>query len=198
MAARRRSQRRGQDAEAEPPGHPEDPPGDPEDVARNICLRLLTGRPRTRAELATALRKRGIPDEAAEAVLGRFGEVGLVDDEAFSRAWVSSRHAGRGLARRALAAELRRKGVADETVQDAVGELDSDLEARTARSLVDRRLRTLGTAPPEVRLRRLVGMLARKGYPPGLAARVVREALADAAAEEELEALESLSAADSL
>src|SRR5829696_959849 len=109
-SSRRSSGRReaGDEAAGTPPGHPEDPLGDPESVARAICLRLLTGQPRTRSELAAALARRGVPGEAAAAVLGRFAEVGLIDDRAFAAAWVGSRHAGRGLAR-ALAAELRRR-----------------------------------------------------------------------------------------
>ncbi|MBA3250380.1 MAG: regulatory protein RecX, partial [Geodermatophilaceae bacterium] len=79
-----------------------DAPGDPESTARIICLRLLTLAPRTRAQLAQALERRGVPPAASEAVLDRFDEVGLIDDAAFSRAWVASRHAGRGLAGRAL------------------------------------------------------------------------------------------------
>jgi regulatory protein len=153
----------------------EAPPADPEQAARAICLRLLTGQPRTRAELAAALQKRGIPDDAAEAVLDRFGEVGLIDDAAFAEAWVSSRHRGRGLASRALRLELHRRGVAAETVQDALGTLDDETQENTARSLVRRRLAATRTLAPEVRMRRLLGMLARKGYPAGLAARVIRE-----------------------
>jgi regulatory protein len=146
-------------------------------VARAICLRLLTGQPRTRAELAAALARRDVPAEAADAVLGRFTEVGLIDDRAFAEAWVGSRHAGRGLARRALAAELRRRGVDGGTVDEAVSSLDPATEERTARELVRRRLASTGRLDPPVRLRRLVAMLARKGYPPGLAVRVVREEL---------------------
>jgi len=156
---------------------------DPEGAAREICLRMLSASPRTRAELADALRRNGIPDEAAEAVLGRFADVGLIDDEAFAQAWVQSRHAGRGLARRALAHELRRRGVADETVNDAVETLDPAQEEETARALVARRLPSTRGADPARRMRRLVGMLARKGYPPGLAYRVVREALAEEGAD---------------
>lgn len=153
------------------------PPADPEAVARAICLRLLTMAPKTRAQLADALRKRDVPEDAANAVLERFSEVGLIDDEAFAAAWVSSRHSGRGLARRALAQELRRRGVAEETVKDAVGQLDPDEEAETARRLVDRKLAATRGVEPQARMRRLVGMLARKGYSPGLAFRVVREAI---------------------
>ncbi|RDL08146.1 RecX family protein [Streptomyces sp. HB202] len=71
-------------------------PRDPVEQARNICLRLLTGTPRTRKQLADALRKREIPDEAAEEVLARFEDVGLIDDAAFAGAWVESRHHGPG------------------------------------------------------------------------------------------------------
>lgn len=153
------------------------PDADPETAARAICLRLLTAAPRTRAQLADALRRRGVPEDAAQAVLARFQEVGLIDDKAFAEAWVSSRHAGRGLGRKALAAELRHRGVADETVRDAVARLDPEEELETARRLVARRLPATRGLPTATRARRLGGMLARKGYSPGLVYRVVREAL---------------------
>ncbi|MEW2352740.1 regulatory protein RecX [Spirillospora sp. NPDC029432] len=158
---------------------------DAEGRAREICLRLLGMGPRTRAQLADALRRKGIPDEVAEGVLGRFTEVGLIDDEAFAQAWVQSRHSGRGLARRALAAELRRRGVAQETVNDAVETLDSEQEERTARRLIERKAAATRGVDPAKRTRRLVGVLARKGYPPGLAYRVVRDVLAEEGTEVE-------------
>lgn len=158
--------------------------GNPESVARTICLRLLTDRARSRAELATALAKRGVPEEAAESVLDRLMAVGLIDDAAFARQWVASRHAGRGLAGRALQAELRRKGIDEDAVGAALQTLDCDDEAATARELVDRRLRSLRGVPADARLRRLTGLLARKGYSSALGYRVVKEALADAAAED--------------
>ncbi|MFB6440184.1 recombination regulator RecX [Streptomyces sp. NPDC056411] len=153
------------------------PPRTPEEQARAICLRLLTGSPRTRKQLADALRQRGIPEEAAQEVLSRFEDVGLIDDGAFADAWVESRHHGRGLARRALARELRTKGVDSALIDEAVGRLDSEQEEVTARALVDRKLRTTRGLERDKRLRRLAGMLARKGYPEGLALRVVRQAL---------------------
>ncbi|MEU9269472.1 recombination regulator RecX [Streptomyces sp. NPDC048251] len=151
--------------------------GDPAERARAICLRLLTGTPRTRKQLADALRKREIPDEVAEEVLSRFEEVGLINDGAFADAWVESRHHGRGLARRALARELRTKGVDSELIEEAVGRLDSEQEEETARELVARKLRSTRGLDRDKRLRRLAGMLARKGYPEGMALRVVRQAL---------------------
>ncbi|WTK49272.1 recombination regulator RecX [Streptomyces sp. NBC_01520] len=152
-------------------------PRDPVEQARDICLRLLTGTPRTRKQLADALRKREIPDEAAEEVLSRFVDVGLIDDAAFADAWVESRHHGRGLARRALARELRTKGVDSAVIDEAVGQLDPEQEEETARELVARKLRSTRGLDRDKRLRRLAGMLARKGYGEGMALRVVRQAL---------------------
>ena len=156
---------------------------DPEAAAREICLRLLTLEPRTRAQLADALRRRGVPEQAAEAVLDRFTEVGLIDDPVFARAWVESRHYSRGLSRRMLAAELRRRGVADDDVRDAVETLEPEQEAATARRLVEAKVAATRGQPPAARIRRLMGMLARKGYSAGLAYRVVREALEQEGAE---------------
>jgi regulatory protein len=164
------------------PGPAEDEMGDPESVARGICLRALTGAPKTRQQLADLLATRGVPDDAAEAVLDRFVEVGLIDDAAFARAWVSSRQAGRGLARRALSAELRAKDVAPEVAAEAVDEVDDDDEREAARRLVDRKLGAMRRLDRATATRRLMGMLARKGYNGGLAAAVVREALDGAGA----------------
>lgn len=152
--------------------------GNPEARARDVCLRLLTLAPRTRSQLASALRKRGIPDGVANEVLGRFEDVGLIDDAAFARAWVESRHYSRGLAGRALIAELKQRGVAVEEIRAAIDEqLGPEAEVSAARRLVDRKLGTTRGLPPEQRSRRLAGMLARKGYPASLAFRVIREAL---------------------
>ncbi|KIE26668.1 RecX family transcriptional regulator [Streptomyces sp. MUSC 125] len=123
------------------------------------------------------MRKREIPQDVAEEVLSRFEEVGLIDDGAFADAWVESRHHGKGLARRALAQELRTKGVDSALIDEAVGQLDSGQEEATARELVVRKLRATRGLDRDKRLRRLAGMLARKGYPEGMALRVVRQAL---------------------
>jgi regulatory protein len=134
-------------------------------------------RPRTRAELAKALARKEISAEVITEVLDRYDEVGIIDDAAFARAWVSTRHHGRGLARRALANELRQRGIDAEVAGEALETLDEDDEVATARALVDRKLRT-ATGTPEAIFRRLVGTLARMGYPAGVAFRVVKDALA--------------------
>jgi regulatory protein len=158
-------------------GYPVAPEQSESERAREICLRQLAVRPRTRVELAKVLARKEISDEVISEVLDRYDEVGIIDDAAFARAWVSSRHHGRGLARRALANELRQRGVDTEVASEALETVDDDEEAATARALVDRKLRTSG-GPPEAVFRRLVGMLARKGYPAGVAIRAVKDALA--------------------
>lgn len=150
-----------------------------EDTARLIALRLLESQPRTRVELERALARRGVPSDAARAVLDRLAEVGLIDDEAFAQAWVTSRHAGRGLGRRALAVELRRRGVDAETIGDAVSAVSADDEEIAAGALVSRRLRTMSGLPRETQRRRLVGMLARRGFSQSMALRVIDGALSD-------------------
>jgi regulatory protein len=161
--------------------------GDPEAQARQICLRLLTLAPRTQAQLAAALHRRGIPDETAEAVLSRFADVGLIDDAAFARAWVESRHYSRGLSRRSLSAELRRRGVQTEEIREAVDSLDPEQEVATARRLVEQKMAVTRGQPPEARARRVAGTLARKGYPAGLVFRLIKEALEQEGTDEALE-----------
>ncbi|WP_235502332.1 regulatory protein RecX [Angustibacter sp. Root456] len=158
----------------------ETPDADPESVARSIVLRQLTMAPRSRAQLAEKLAERGADEAVAERVLDRFEEVGLVDDTAFAEGWVRSRQATRGLSRRALAHELRSKGIDDELARATLDQVDDESEVELARGLVARRLASVRGLPPEKQVNRLVGMLARKGYSSGLAFRVVREALADA------------------
>ena len=165
------------------PATPDDealgPPGDPEEVARIVCLRMLDRRAYTRAELRTALGKRGVPDDAADRVLDRFAETGLIDDAALADGYAAAQHRERGLAGRAVALRLRRRGIADDTVAAAVGQIDRASEVAAARALVVRRLRSLTGLDPAVQARRLVGLLARKGYSPGLAHEVVREVMRD-------------------
>lgn len=153
------------------------PDADSEQVARKILLDQLTGQARSRAELSTKLAKKGVPGEIAEPLLTRFEEVGLINDAAFARSWVQSRQAGKGLARRALAQELRRKGIDDETAREALDEVDPEAELESARVLVRRKLRSVQRVDRNTAIRRLSGMLGRKGYAGGVAIRVVREEL---------------------
>jgi regulatory protein len=161
-----------------PPDGELDPPGDPESVARAICLHQLDQRARTRSELAATLQRRGVPDDAARSVLDRFTDIGLIDDGALAASFAMAVHRERGLAGRAVAMKLRRRGIDEATLQAAVGQIDAESEADAARLLVARRRASLQGLEPQVQARRLVGLLARRGYPPGLAYQIVRESLA--------------------
>lgn len=174
---------RGRRGEPTPPEDVEaaGPPGDPDEVARIVCLRMLDRRAYSRAELAAALHRRGVPDDAAGRVLDRFTELRLVDDAALADGLAVAVHRERGLAGRAVAHKLRSRGIPDDAVRAAVDRIDRDSERATAQRLVERRLRSLSEFDPAVQARRLVGLLARKGYPPALAHEVVRAALRDAA-----------------
>jgi regulatory protein len=182
---------------APPPPDPADAdefPGDPEAVARTICLQQLDRRARSRSELAAVLRRRGVPDDAANRVLDRFVEVGLVDDAALADLLAGAQHRERGLARRAVAVKLRQRGFDDEVISAALTGIDAGDEWVRAHELVIRRQRALAGLPGDVQARRLVALLARKGYPSGLAYRVVREVLAAASAEDSL--VDALSGAE--
>ncbi len=154
------------------------PDADAEAVARKILLDQLTGQARSRKELADKLKAKNVPPEIATRLLDRFAEVGLIDDDAFARAWVESRQPGKGLARRALAQELRRKGIDDEVAREALDEIAPDDEVESARVQVRRKLRSVRGLDQQVAVRRLTGMLARKGHSGAVAFRVVREELA--------------------
>lgn len=157
----------------------EDAEPDPHDVARQIALRQLTMAPRSRKQLEDKLAQKGCDEEVARAVLDRLEQVGLIDDAAFARTLVRSRQETRGLAPRALTQELRRKGVADDLIQEALADIEPDDQVDRARALVDKRLRTMGGLDRQVQTRRLAGFLARKGYDSSVAFRVINEALSE-------------------
>nr|WP_221208878.1 regulatory protein RecX [Nocardioides albus] len=169
--------RRRQPRPADPADPKNDPEPDHEAIARKILLDALTGQARSRKELADKLEKKEVPAALATRLLDRFEEVGLIDDEAFARAWIASRQPGKGLARRALAQELRRKGIDDDVARDALDEIDPDDEREAGRRMVRRKLRSLERFDDQTKTRRLVGMLARKGYGAGVAYAIVREEL---------------------
>lgn len=151
-----------------------------EEQAHALCLRLLTARARTRAELAGQLARRGFSEEVSQSVLRRLETVGLVNDQEFADQWVRSRQAHAGKGKRALAVELRTKGVGDEVIDTALRAMDAGTERVRAEELVERRLRreVLGDGDDLKVTRRLVGMLARRGYSQSMAVAVVTDALA--------------------
>ncbi|QHK22129.1 regulatory protein RecX [Pseudarthrobacter psychrotolerans] len=174
------------DADAEP---------DPASVARAIVLRQLTSSAKSRLQLSRKLAERNIPEDVAEAVLDRFQEVRLIDDAEFADMWVRSRSQSRKLAKGALRRELTDKGIDADTAAAALEQLSDADEEVAARLLVERKLRA-GTdlsdrAERDKITRRLASMLARKGYQPSQAFRIVGEVL-DSRAETQADAPDNL------
>lgn len=154
--------------------------------AKEICFDLLAARPRTKEELRQALRRKGFDEDLRETLLGRLDNAKLVDDAAFAEQWVRSRHVHQGLAKSALVAELQRKGVDGDVAVRVAGQIDREAEERRAREIVRKRLRSMTTLDEQATTRRLLGALARKGYPGDLAYAVVRDELTNAGAESTL------------
>lgn len=151
-----------------------------EEQARALCLRLLTVRARTRSELEGQLAKRGYPDDVSDRVLNRLAQVGLVDDADFAEQWVRSRRLNAGKGKRALAAELRTKGVDNDVITAALAGIDAGAERQRAEQLVRDKLRREKLADDDTKVtRRLIGMLARRGYSQTMAFDVVKDELAN-------------------
>ncbi|MFC7402849.1 regulatory protein RecX [Citricoccus sp. GCM10030269] len=169
------------------PGHlAEDPEPAAVEVARTIVLRQLAASPKSRKQLEDTLRERDVPEDVATAVLDRLEDVNLVNDAAYAETFVRTRHRTKGLARGALRRELQQKGVSGEAAEQALAEISEDSERAAAAELVERKIRgravPSGSSPEdraerEKHVRRLAGMLARKGYPPGMAIGVVKEVI---------------------
>lgn len=150
------------------------PDADPIAVAREIALRLLGVRDRTRRELEQALAKRRVPAEAAGEVLNRLTEVGLIDDRRFATAAFDAQQR-RQRSTRALRQELRTKGVDTDVIDEASEAVDDGTDLAVAQALVAKRLPGLRRFPDEVRYRRLAGQLARRGFSPGVIGAVLRD-----------------------
>ncbi len=146
-----------------------------EQRAKNVLLFQLSRSMKTRYQLAQILKKREIPDEVAEAVLDRFTEAQLIDDAAFARAFVNSRMAVSGKSKTVIARELKQRGVSAQDAEQALSLIDSDLKDQTAYNVAKKRYQQLSTLEPEVRKRRLMGFLLRRGFSAGLAGRILRD-----------------------
>jgi regulatory protein len=159
--------------------HPSTSEPSRDEQARGLCLRLLTVRARTRAELASQLAKRGYPNDVSTRVLDRLADVGLVDDVDFAEQWVHSRRVNAGKGKRALAAELHTKGVDKDVITSVLSDINPDAERDRAEELVRKKLRRENLSDDDLRLRRrLVAMLARRGYGQTMAYDVVSAELA--------------------
>ena len=149
------------------------------DAAKQVLLRRLSHAPRTRKELAKDLKDKDISDEVASVALDRFEEVGLINDQALASNYVSSQHERKGLGKNALRQQLRAKGVSDDVALEAISQISDDQEFQAAFALACKKIRSLQKDDAKTQLRKIVGVLARKGYSSNLAFRVAKEVITD-------------------
>lgn len=151
------------------------------EVARAIALELLSVRQRSTHELRTALAKRNVPVDVAEEILARFAEVGLVDDAAFAVALTASRSGFALRGRHRIRQELQARGIDRELADAALARLQPEDEYAAALALAQRRARAMAGLEPLVARRRLMGVLARRGFPGAVVAAVTDQVLGELA-----------------
>lgn len=147
--------------------------------ARNVLLYQLGRSAKSKDQCRKILAKRGIDSEIAERILDRFEEAQIIDDETFARLFTSSRIKTKGLAKSAIARELREKGIGDNLIEVSLVDLDSESEQARANELAINRVRRMSGLETEVIKRRLAGFLGRKGYSGSVVGTATRVALAE-------------------
>jgi regulatory protein len=146
-----------------------------EQRAKNVLLHQLSRSMKTRFQLQEILKKREIPDEIAQLALDRFTEAQLIDDAVFAAAYVRTRlENGRSIS--AIRGELRRKGVSQELIEAELVGLDADREQDIANRLAASRYSRMLNLEAEVRKRRLLGFLQRRGFSQAIAYRAISNA----------------------
>ena len=135
--------------------------------------------PRSRKELEITLAKRKIDPDVAKEVLDRFVEIDVINDAAFAELLVRSRCNTKKVSRSVMRQQLRQKGVDQEIIDEALLVVTDDDELRMATELVERKARAMSRLDPQVRKRRLFGLLARKGYGTAIALKVINDLDAD-------------------
>jgi len=169
-------------------------------VVLEAAARFLEVRPRSVDEVRRRLCGAGYRPDLVAAAIERLTDLGMLDDEAFARAWVESRDRARPRGERALRSELHRKGVVDSIVTDVLGERDAGSgrgdapddgeapveradETAAARLLARRGAAAAREADPRRRRAKAYALLARNGFDPEIAGRAVAAWLAAAGGE---------------
>jgi regulatory protein len=132
-------------------------------------------RAKSKGELLAHLKTRGVEDDVAQATIFRLQEAGLVNDLDFAKAWATSRHDFKKISKRIIAGELRQKGVTQEQIDEALDGIDDESEYRAAFDLGFKKYNTMSRLAPEVQVRRIQSLLARKGFGFSIITRVLRE-----------------------
>jgi len=149
------------------------------EAAREIVLRRLDRSAAPRAALVELLERKEVDPRISAEVLDRLEAAGVIDDAAYAARLARTRFAEKGAARRAIAEELRRKGLGERDVTAALTQINSDDEDAAALNLARKKLISMRHLPWEVRRRRTAAMLGRKGYSRDVTMRAIEDALAE-------------------
>ena len=152
---------------------------DQNQIAKQVLLRRLSNAPRTRKELAQDLKKKKIEEDIAKQALDRFEELGLINDQTYSENFVANTHERRKLGKKALKQQLRSKGVSEETANQAVLQISDEDEFKSALALALKKIRSIQKDDPQTQIRKIVSLLARKGYSSSLSFQVAKQVIND-------------------
>ncbi len=145
--------------------------------AENVSMHALRRRGLSRRELGEVLLSRELDPCIVEAELDRLEGVGLLDDAALAETIVRTQSERRGLGRAALVAELRRRGIELDLIEEALDQVDEGDEQERAYRLAARRAGQLQGLDHEAAVRRLSGYLQRRGYSSEIVRNAVLRAL---------------------
>ena len=132
--------------------------------AKERALKLLDFRARSKTELSRRLKMAGYEDDVIEEVLGRFQDLGLINDEQFSDSWIRHRLEGKPMGKTRIKWELRQKGVDNETAEAALSQIDGETEYRLAVAAAGKRWEKDNDPDTRARRRRVASYLQRQGF----------------------------------
>ena len=163
---------------------------DPYTRAKTIVYNQLAYSAKTRGQLRKKLQAEGFDAELIEPLLDKFEAAKLIDDAEYAQTFVAQKSRTKKLSRAALRRELAERGVRGEEAENALAQRTDEQEREDAAELVRKKLRPgmgLNDRAEKDRVtRRLLGMLARRGYSSSVSMSVIREELAAYGAEDEL------------
>lgn len=163
---------------------------DPYTRAKTIVYNQLAYSAKTRGQLRKKLQSEGFEAELIEPLLDKFEAAKLIDDAEYAQTFVAQKSRTKKLSRAALRRELAERGVRGEEAENALAQRTDEQEREDAAELVRKKLRPgmdLSDRAEKDRVtRRLLGMLARRGYSSSVSMSVIREELAAYGAEDDL------------
>lgn len=163
---------------------------DPYTRAKTIVYNQLAYSAKTRGQLRKKLQTEGFDAELIEPLLDKFEAAKLIDDAEYAQSFVAQKSRTKKLSRAALRRELAERGVRGEEAENALAQRTDEQEREDAAELVRKKLRPgmdlSDRAEKDKVTRRLLGMLARRGYSSSVSMSVIREELAAYGAEDEL------------